>query len=52
MIFSLQSFCFDKISGVVQCAFINVVDYCKMYRNYCIGELCSVCPGALDDIEG
>ncbi len=44
MIFSLHSFCFDKISGVVQCAFMNVVDYCKMYCRYGIGELCYVCP--------
>jgi hypothetical protein len=30
----------------------GVVDYCKMYSKYCIGELCSVCLGAFDDIKG
>ncbi len=30
---------------------VNTVDYCKMYRKYCIGELCSVCPGTFDDIK-
>jgi hypothetical protein len=31
---------------------VNNVDYWKIYRKYCIGELCSVCLGAFDDIKG
>ena len=43
-------FFFAKISGIVHS--LNVVDYCKMCRNCCIGEMCSVCPGIFDDIKG
>ncbi len=53
MIFSLHFFCFLPKYSIKGYAFSEgVVDSCKMYRKYCIGESCSVCPGAFDAIKG
>ncbi len=42
-VFAYSLLSFAKMSGVVHT--LKVVNYCKLHCTYCIGELCSVCPG-------